>query len=186
MNKRQIQNLKIIDVYKRGGESPLLSTNIVGKGLFMRVLKIGNEEYTFKFDIEASLYSECTEKLTSIMVGLSDVKDKDAKSNFIKSLSDIPQTTLHMFHAGLLENHNVTLSDSKKLIAQYIREHKEDETGSFFGVMEMLIEDMAEDGFFELIGLDKMMAKAEVQTAPKPVKMPQDHKRKQTSKATEN
>ena len=91
-----------------------------------------------------------------------------------------------MFHAGLLENHNVTLSDSKKLIAQYIREHKEDETGSFFGVMEMLIEDMAEDGFFELIGLDKMMAKAEVQTAPKPVKIPQDHKRKQTSKATEN
>ena len=152
----------------------------------MRVLKIGNEEYTFKFDIEASLYSECTEKVTSIMVGLSDVKGEDAKSNFIKSLSDIPQTTLHMFHAGLLENHNVTLSDSKKLIAQYIREHKEDETGSFFGVMEMLIEDMAEDGFFELIGLDKMMAKAEYQTTQKTAKMPQDHKKKQTSKATEN
>lgn len=152
----------------------------------MRVLKIGNEEYTFKFDIEASLYGECAEKITSIMIGLSDVNDEGAKSNFIKSLSDIPQTTLHMFHAGLLENHNVTLSDSKRLIAQYIREHKEDETGSFFGVMEMLIEDMAEDGFFELIGLDKMMAKAEVQTAPKPVKMPQDHKRKQSVKATEN
>ena len=125
----------------------------------MSVLKIGNEEYTIKFDIEASLYSECTEKVTSIMVGLSDIKGEDAKSKFIKSLSDIPQTTLHMFHAGLLENHNVTLSDSKRLIAQYIREHKEDETGSFFGVMEMLIEDMAEDGFFELIGLDRMFAK---------------------------
>ena len=93
------------------------------------------------------------------MVGLSDVKGKDAKSNFIKSLSDIPQTTLHMFHAGLLENHNVTLSDSKKLIAQYIREHKEDETGSFYGLMNMLLEDMEKDGFFELIGLDKMFAK---------------------------
>ena len=125
----------------------------------MRVLKIGNEEYTIKFDIEASLYSECTEKVTSIMVGLSDVKGNDAKSNFIKSLSDIPQTTLHMFHAGLLENHNVTLSDSKKLIAQYIREHKEDETGSFYGLMNMLLEDMEKDGFFELIGLDKMFAK---------------------------
>ena len=152
----------------------------------MRTIKIGKEEYTFKFDIEASLYSECTEKITSIMVGLSDVKGEEAKKNFIRAISDIPQTTLHMFHAGLLENHNVTLSDSKKLIAQYIREHKEDETGSFYGVMEMLIEDMAEDGFFELIGLDKMMEKVEVQTGQKQVKMPQDHKKKQNAKDTEN
>ena len=50
----------------------------------------------------------------------------------------------------------------------------------------MLIEDMAEDGFFELIGLDKMMAKAEIQTTQETVKMPQDHKRKQTVKAIEN
>ena len=50
----------------------------------------------------------------------------------------------------------------------------------------MLIEDMAEDGFFELIGLDKMMAKAEDQTEQKTAKMPQDHKRKQSVKATEN
>ena len=151
----------------------------------MRVLKIGNEEYTFKFDIEASLYSECTEKVTSIMVGMSSFGEKDAKKNFIASLSDIPQTTLHMFHAGLLENHNVTLSDSKKLIAQYIREHKDDETGSFYGLMNMLLEDMDKDGFFELIGLDKMFAKMS-QTAPKTVKIPQDHKKKQTVKVTEN
>ena len=72
------------------------------------------------------------------------------------------------------------------MIAQYIREHKEDETGSFFGVMEMLIEDMADDGFFSLIGLDKMMEKAEVQAMQKTVKTPQDHKKKQTAKATEN
>ena len=129
----------------------------------MRTIKIGKEEYTFKFDIEASLYSECTEKITSIMVGLSDVKGEEAKKNFIRAISDIPQTALHMFHAGLLENHNVTLSDSKKLIAQYIREHKEDETGSFYGIMEMLIEDMEKDGFFSLIGLDKMISKMTIQ-----------------------
>lgn len=152
----------------------------------MRILQIGKEEYKFQFDIEASLYSECTEKLASIMVGLSSAETMDEKREVISSLANIPQTALHMFHAGLLENHNVTLSDSKKLIAQYIKEHKEDETGSFYGVMEMLIEDMAEDGFFELIGLDKMMEKAEDQATQKTVKMPQDHKKKQTSKATEN
>ena len=52
--------------------------------------------------------------------------------------------------------------------------------------MEMLIDDMAEDGFFELIGLDKMMEKVEVQTGQKQVKMPQDHKKKQNAKDTEN
>ena len=152
----------------------------------MRVLKIGNEEYKFQFDIEASLYSECTEKVTSILLGMSSANTKEEKREFIASMSNIPQTTLHMFHAGLLENHNVSLSDSKRLISQYIKEHKEDETGSFYGVMEMLIEDMGKDGFFELIGLDKMMAKAEDQTTQKTAKMPQDHKKKQTAKATEN
>lgn len=93
-----------------------------------------------------------------------------------------------MFHAGLLENHNVTLSDSKRLIAQYIREHKEDETGSFYGVMEMLMEDMGNDGFFELIGLDSMFAKAENQIKEENAKKtPQDHKKKQTkTKVTES
>lgn len=145
----------------------------------MRVLKIGNEEYTFKFDIEASLYSECTEKVTSIMVGMSSAESYDAKKGFIASLSDIPQTTLHMFHAGLLENHNVTFSESKKLISQYIREHKGEETGSFYGVMEMLLEDMGKDGFFELIGLDKIFAKTE-----KAMKSVQ--KKKQVTGHTEN
>ena len=154
----------------------------------MRTLKIGNEEYSIKFSIEASLYSECAEKITSIMFGMAGVDSNEGKKEFISSLSNIPQTALHMFHAGLLENHNVTLSDSKRLIAQYIKEHKEDETGSFYGVMEMLIDDMANDGFFELIGLDKMFQKVENQASEiaNAKKIPQDHKKKQTTKVTES
>lgn len=149
----------------------------------MRILEIGKEEYKFQFDIEASLYSDCTEKVTSIIVGLTNADTKEEKKEFISSIANIPQVALHMFHAGLLENHNVTLSDSKRLIAQYIKEHKEDETGSFYGVMEMLMEDMGNDGFFELIGLDSMFAKAEKQIK----KTPQDHKKKQTKpKVTES
>lgn len=148
----------------------------------MRVLKIGNEEYTVRFDIEASLYSDCTEKVTSIMFAMAGTQGNDAKKAFLTSLSDIPQTALHMFHASLLENHKVTLSDSKRLIAQYIREHKEDETGSFYGVMNMLLEDMEKDGFFELIGLDKLMKKVadQVEETKKAPKTPQDHKKKET------
>lgn len=148
----------------------------------MRVLKIGKEEYTLQFDIEASLYSDCTEKVTSILFAMAGTQGNDAKKAFLTSLSDIPQTALHMFHASLLENHNVTLSDSKNLIAQYIREHKEDETGSFYGVMNMLLDDMDKDGFFELIGLDKLMKKVadQAEEMKKAPKTPQDHKKKET------
>lgn len=154
----------------------------------MRVLEIGKEEYKFQFDIEASLYSECTEKVTSIIVGMTNAGTKEEKKEFISSIANIPQVALHMFHAGLLENHDVTLSDSKRLIAQYIKEHKEDKTGSFYGVMEMLMEDMGNDGFFELIGLDSMFAKAESQIKEENAKkIPQDHKKKQTKpKVTES
>lgn len=148
----------------------------------MRVLKIGKEEYKFQFDIEASLYSECTEKVTSIMFAMAGEEGKDAKKAFLSSLSDIPQTALHMFHAGLLENHSVTLSDSKELLKEYIKEHKEDETGSFYGVMNMLLEDMDADGFFSLIGLDKMLQKVadQAEKVKKMPKVPQDHKKKAT------
>lgn len=148
----------------------------------MRVLKIGKEEYKFQFDIEASLYSECTEKVTSIMFAMAGEEGKDAKKAFLSSLSDIPQVALHMFHAGLLENHDVTLSDSKELLKQYIKEHKDDETGSFYGVMNMLLEDMDADGFFSLIGLDKMLQKVadQAEKATKLPKVPQDHKKKAT------
>lgn len=158
----------------------------------MRVLKIGNEEYTFKFSIEASLYNECAEKITSILFGMAGADGKEAKKEFISTISNIPQTALHMFHAGLLEYHNLTFDDSKKLIAQYIKEHKNDETGSFYGIMEMLIEDMSNDGFFELIGLDKMISNMEVQAEKlmsknKEAKTPQDHKKKQEkAKVTES
>lgn len=148
----------------------------------MRVLKIGKEEYKFQFDIEASLYSECTEKVTSIMFAIAGEEGKDAKKAFLSSLSDIPQVALHMFHAGLLENHDVTLSDSKELLKEYIKEHKEDETGSFYGVMNMLLEDMDADGFFSLIGLDKMLQKVadQAEKVKKMPKAPQDHKKKAT------
>lgn len=130
----------------------------------MRTIKIGNEEYKFKYSIEASLYSECTEKITGLMLGIAGSDSSDAKRNFIVSLSNIPQTALHIFHAGLLEYQNVTFSDSKRLIAQYINEHKNDETGSFYGVLNMLIEDMEKDGFFELIGLGEMLKRMEAKT----------------------
>lgn len=100
----------------------------------------------------------------------------------IMSMSDIPQTTLTMFYAGLLEHHGTEGDQSvpdkkaaKELIKKYFEEHKEDETGNFYGVMELMIEVMTDDDFFKQIGLEQMVKNAQTEKKPK---APQDHKKK--------
>lgn len=149
----------------------------------MKELRIGNEVYKVEYTIEASLCNECTEKVTNLMTGFAVAETEDAKKQFISTIADIPQTTLSMFYAGLLEHHGedadksvCNKDDAKKLLKQYLSENK----SSFYELMEVLIEEMGEDGFFDLIGLTKMMEK--VQT--KEPKKPQDHKKK-NAKVTE-
>lgn len=146
-------------------------------------LLIGNKEYTLEYTFEASLFGECTEKLTLLLTDFFTAENKEDAKKIIASISDIPSVALTIFHAGLLEHHSdevKTKEDSKKLLAQYLREHKGEETGNFYGVLELAIAQMEEDGFFDLIGLTRMFALTET----KNVKAPQDHKKKAT-KATE-
>lgn len=151
-----------------------------------RILEINGKEYKLEFTIEASLYKDCTEKVTGFMSNVASTEDGEDNKGKIKDListmSDIPQTTLTMFYAGLMEHHGedgdqtvMSLHDAKKLIKQYFKEHQEDETGNFYGVMQILLEQMGEDGFFKQIGLEQI-----AEQTTKEVKTPQDHKRKLT------
>ena len=148
----------------------------------MRTLTIGNVDYTIEFSIEASLHKDCTEKVTSLMASVSEATSKEDIKGMISSMADIPQTTFHMLHAGLLENQpNWDISKTKAVIKQYLTERKGQEDGNYYSLMEILIEDMANDGFFEMIGLDKMF-QTEQKREPK---KPQDHKKKSSTKVTE-
>ena len=151
----------------------------------MLVLNIGNKDYKIEFTIEASLCNECTEKVTNLMMNIAEASGKKAVREVVSSMTDVPQTTMTMFYAGLLEYHGedgdgtvVNKDDAKKLLKKYFAEHKEDGTGNFYSLMELLIEQMGNDGFFKQIGLEQMFTQA------KEVKTPQDHKKKAT-KATE-
>ena len=151
------------------------------------MIDIGGKEYEIEFTVEASLYNECTEKVAGLMIEISEAQEKENIRSVISSMSDIPQTTLTMFYAGLLEHHGedgdksvLSKSDAKKLIKQYFKEHHDEESGNFYGFMEMLIEQMGEDGFFKQVGLIQGAEQAE-----KTLKAPQDHKKKQsTAKVT--
>lgn len=159
----------------------------------MKVLNIGGIDYTFEFSIEASLYSEVTEKVTSLMVGAgySQSEEEDSKEQvkgMLATMSDIPTVAMTMFYAGLIEHHGAlgdgrvkSIKDAKALVKTYLAEHTDDDKGNFYAIMQEMMECMADDDFFKLIGLDKMF-----QTNEKKVtKIPQDHKKKTTTKATE-
>lgn len=131
-----------------------------------KVLQIGGKDYKLEYSIEASLYAACTSSLTGLMTEIQIAgEDKNVKK-VVSELSNIPHTTLTIFYAGLMEHHGVhpdgdgsvpDIQTAKRLIAQYLKEHTDDDTGNFFGIMQMCIEQMGEDGFFKLTGLEGMM-----------------------------
>lgn len=151
----------------------------------MKTIEIGGKEYTLVYTVEASLYGELTEKITSLMADVGMAQNQNDIKKMITSMSDVPQTVLTMLYAGLLEKHGsevgdgtiTSKADAKKLIRQYFEEHSTDDGGNFFSIMEMLIETMADDDFFNRIGLAQMLATDE--KAQKQPKQPQDHKKKE-------
>ena len=147
-----------------------------------KVLNISGKDYKIEFSVEASLYGECTEKVINLMTAVNEDGDNaDSIKAKFKGISDIPQVALSMFYAGLMEHHGTEAGDgevpdkktAKILLKSYIKENN----GNFWSVMEMLLDQMGEDGFFKLIGLEEMMSPM---TEEKEPKKPQDHKKKQT------
>lgn len=146
-----------------------------------KVLNIGGQDYKLEFSIEASLYADCVSELTNILtdVGIAGIQ-KDVKM-IISGISNVPKATLSMFYAGLMEAHGThpdgdgkvpDINTAKKLITQYIKEHSEDGLGNFYNIMQMLIAQMEEDGFFKLIGLETLTEKMMDAS-----KKPKDHKK---------
>lgn len=136
----------------------------------MKTIKIGEKEYKFEFTIEASLFNDCTEKLTTFIANIGEAQSKADIKQIVSSISDIPQTALTMFYAGLLEHHGedgdssvTTKKDAKRLIKQYFVENKDTGNDDFYSILELMLECMGDDGFFKRVGLEKMFAKAEEQ-----------------------
>lgn len=150
----------------------------------MLELKIGNKNCLIEYTMEAALYKDCGEKITMLMARLGDTSEMPVEE-IIGGMSDLPQTCLICFYAGLLEHHGesgdgtiISIRDAKILVKEYFEEHAEDGKGNFFDLLLILIKQMEEDGFFRQIGLEQIFAEQ-----PKPKKVPQDRKKKTTKTA---
>ena len=140
----------------------------------MKRITINKKEYTFEFTIEASLYDDCTRSVMDVFVkggmvqGAAEANDVEAAmDNLLDTLANLPQKALTLFYAGLLEHHGPEgdgsiqgMSDAKRVLAAYLKENNK----SFRDVLGEMMNQMAEDHFFELIGLDKATEELASQT----------------------
>lgn len=148
-----------------------------------KVLNIGGQEYKLEYSIEASLYADCISNLTELLSDIGTAESNKDIKGVLRGMSNVPGTALILFYAGLMESHGShsdgdgkvpDIQTAKRLIATYIKEDSENENGNFYSIMEMCINQMAEDGFFKLIGLEKMI---NLPDRKKSLKTPQDHKK---------
>lgn len=152
-----------------------------------RVLNIKGEDYKFEFSIEASLYNDCIERITSLMYDIDVSQTGQDVKALLSSVSDLPNTACKCFYAGMLEYHGsagdgkvANLATAKELVKALI---KDENSGydNWYDILELCTDQMREDGFFELIGLSGAVERKSRRQS----KVPQDHKKKVT-KVSEN
>lgn len=129
-----------------------------------KVLKIGSEDYKFEFSIEASLYGDCIEKITGLMINVELGQDEDSRRYLVSGLADIPSTAATCFYAGLLEHHGKEEGDGKvpnlsaaKRLAVALLKDENSEYENWYDILNLCMEQMSEDGFFGLVGLGDLL-----------------------------
>lgn len=127
-----------------------------------RELLIDGKNYTIQYAGEAAFNEQCLESITTFFGEIALAENKNDVLQMIKGLSKIPQIALNIFYAGLMEYHgshpngDKTVPDKEKaksLLMTYIKDHK----SNFSTVLNMCVEQMQNDKFLQLIGLNGML-----------------------------
>ena len=162
----------------------------------MKILKIGEKEYTLEYSFMAAEHKDTVQKMFNVVSGAylikragfteetTETKKEDIAGAMIdgtgEMIADIPHIVRTAFYSGLLENHEVSEEEAYALMKQYMKENKI----SFRKLFEDIKECMEDDGFFDLSGLTEMIEEmnkgVEENASKKPPKTPQDHKKKTT------
>lgn len=145
-----------------------------------KILTIGGKDYKLVYSVEASLYQDCIDTLIGYLgnVGgiidekkLTDGLEKTAKievrralvSGLRDQILNLPNTALTLFYAGLMEHHGEdgdgTIPDkraARRLVLKLFEEQKSVENGikDFAALLAVCMDQIAEDGFFKLTGLE--------------------------------
>ena len=154
----------------------------------MKTITVNGNEYTLEFTFAASEHKDLVNRMFKIMTMsyvAEDMKDLDEEvtvKNMLegaaKQVADMPETCRIAFFAGLLEHNPKTEKETVEIMRGYMRENKISYAKLFKDIQEW----MKEDGFFDLSGLNDMIVEMYPETQEKPKKVPQDHKKKDSTK----
>lgn len=132
-------------------------------------MEINGKNYRLEYTVEAALCDECVERTMNLFMELGEAENEKDVKKVVSAMTDIPRTALYLFYGGLLENHSDEIKgvgDAKKLISIYFKENKDKDDANFYGLLEMCLTQMKEDGFFNQIGLGQALNQTEEMTQP--------------------
>ena len=150
-----------------------------------KVITIGGKDYKLEYSIEAAMYQDGIDRFIDFLGGLTGFSeeesitknlDEDKKSLVRKELAKalkseitgVPQMSLTMFYMGLLEHHGtgstgdgtvLSLNDAKDLVKILFSEQPEDGIKDFESLLSVCFNQMGEDGFFKMTGVEQFMTK---------------------------
>lgn len=118
--------------------------------------KINGREYAFEYTIEASMYEDFVDRVTTwckdmMLINENKMTPAEKGGAFMKTqVTQVPKLALIGFYAGLMEHEHVSYEEAKELYKTYLREYNKTPLQVILEFMEMA----GEDNFFTLIGLD--------------------------------
>lgn len=158
----------------------------------MKTISVNGNEYILEFTFAAAEHKDLVNRMFKIMTmsyvaeDMKDLDDDVTVKNMLdgvaRQAADIPETCKIAFFAGLLEHNPKTEQEMIKIMRGYMKENKL----SYKKLFDEIKGWMEEDGFFDLSGLNDMIADMypdtqETVEEKKPKKVPQDHKKKEVS-----
>lgn len=128
-----------------------------------KTLTINGTDYKLEYSIEASLYRDCIDKVSGMLFNVVSGQASKEMQPIISAMSDIPTTAITVFYAGLLEHHGVDGDNSvpnigvaKKLAVSILRDN-DNEVKNWYDLLVICMDQMGEDGFFDLVGLSEIL-----------------------------
>lgn len=128
-----------------------------------KTLTINGTDYKLEYSIEASLYRDCIDKVSGMLFNVVSGQASKEMQPIISAMSDIPTTAITVFYAGLLEHHGVdgdnsvpNIGAAKKLAVSILRDN-DNEVKNWYDLLVICMDQMGEDGFFDLVGLSEIL-----------------------------
>lgn len=128
-----------------------------------KTLTINGTDYKLEYSIEASLYRDCIDKVSGMLFNVVSGQASKEMQPIISAMSDIPTTAITVFYAGLLEHHGVdgdnsvpNIGAAKKLAVSILRDNDND-VKNWYDLLVICMDQMGEDGFFDLVGLSEIL-----------------------------